>query len=445
MSNAASGASTPRTGSTPPPTDGPNPLALGSRFVAQYYNTLSNQPDQLIRFYQPASYLSQGMGSQATIPVQCNKESVNELKERFYIAKEGVESGKALPDGPIRIELEQGAIDAQTAMNGGILLVVTGSIVYPDIAGGAEKASLRRRKAFVHTFILGSIAGKRNYYVQNDVLRFLHGESLETEVVASKTTQTEPITAVDAPVETINHTQPTTKDEVLDEAPGGGVEESKDTTMNEAAQDTFSEPGLEGQNGDHGPPGSWASMVARSGGSVATSTASAPSTPVRAAAQPAKKAPKAAPKQANNNTSSGSNANSQPKPNRTNRREPDCTLVIKNIAEGASSQDLLSLFEPFVGTAKVVGTTVSVQKGIAFIDYDSPEPVLAAVKQHEAVAFSLNDRVLDVYQKTLENRSRRGNGERGFRGGPNGSRGGGRGRIRGGGRGGRGRGEHGGR
>ena len=125
-----SGTSTPLGNRSPPPdgaggqpaNTGPTPLMIGKRFVKQYYQTLMTTPDQIFRFYQPTSVLSDGEGSSPTDPVTFESTyagSAETLKDRFFVK-----------DFQIRFEFEHGAIDAQQSVNGGLLLVVTGHVVY---------------------------------------------------------------------------------------------------------------------------------------------------------------------------------------------------------------------------------------------------------------------------------------------------------------------------
>lgn len=441
----------------------PSPLTVGTSFVKQYYKILTTSPDKLTHFYQPTSSLSHGVGSNPSKPI-LREEETSLMRDRFY--QTGDDSIDI--DCPIRFEFENGAIDAQVSVNGGILLVVTGQIVY--VVGEDQELP----KSFVHTFFLGSMTtsgGKRNYYVHNDVLRFLHQEKVVAKetVTAPKnadtaTTKT-PIVeenfetsiadekkdpsdnGVVAPPPVVEKQKKKQKQPAKQKAPGHGTEETKESA--EAKTTDASKPVV---------PGSWASMVARTGGSTGGSVVSStPSTPARSnKATNATKTPPPATKDSNNSkatTTSTANATKEKTENsntsgvsnrptvRPNKRDPDCTLVIKNIVDGTTQADVLGLFAPFAATnnAKVVSTTVSAHKAIAFVDYDSPAPVLAIVEQHKLTAFTLKDQTLDVYQKTLEQQKRGGGGRggsyRGGGGGRNFRRGGG-GRARGGGGGG---------
>jgi len=221
-----SGSSTPRGGMTPPPPPsssssagggsggggGPSPLAVGTRFVKQYYKVLSTTPGQVHRFYQPnLSVLSHGIGSEPGTPPR--------LFEHRAAATAADAGGGDDPRGddvavlrfyrhpdvasdvgcPIRFEFEHGAIDAQVSVNGGVLLAVTGHVLYLTGGGGNnnhvnadddeedEEDSAFVRKAFVHTFFLGNMTKgtKRSYYVHNDILRFLDDERGEDRTVVT--------------------------------------------------------------------------------------------------------------------------------------------------------------------------------------------------------------------------------------------------------------------
>jgi hypothetical protein len=175
MSTNGSDSSTPR-GTPPPDTSGPSPLTVGTHFVKQYYHVLSTSPDKLHRFYQPSSILSTATGSK---PTQSTPFEASLAQPTRWTSVAG----------PMRFAFEHGAIDAQAAASGGLLLTVTGHM---------------QQKHFVHTFFLSKKDAR--YYVQNDILRFLTTtaavEKAEEEVATSETEETS--------------------------APGGGVEETKE-------------------------------------------------------------------------------------------------------------------------------------------------------------------------------------------------------------------------
>jgi hypothetical protein len=564
---SSSGASTPRGAMTPPPggDGGPSPLTVGTRFVKQYYKVLSTTPDQIHRFYQPTSFLSHGQGSQPTQPMLFERMQQQQMEEDAVAAAATAAAAtsntsnnsnsnnstgshellkqrfvlKGYEDCAIRFEFEHGAIDAQVSVNGGVLLVVTGHVAYlrsvvEEQVGREQVAEQeQRRKAFVHTFFLGSISTgtKRSYYVHNDILRFLDDDqdhalakvatavAVATPVPANvpatvpETTTTTTTAGPVAPVKVVPDVRASTtnggaskgpvkakvasgggveetkepevgggggaepakaKDvailatpvkSVADSGPGGGVEESKDDMLIDPPRKHSTSAGavtgtLEGAERLMSKPkpsaGSWASLVASSGPSAASTPT--PGTPARPSATAKQKpSPVAA---AANNTSTAASTSSAPvtpkrptpvqkatttttaetKPesgNRANRsnsnkRDPDCTLVIKNIDSATTEPDVIALFEIFsIQTeSKIVGITVSANRGIAFVDYDAAAPVLKAVEQHNKEPMQIRGRVLEIYQKTLEQRARRGGGSGGGSGG-GGS--GGRGVYRGGG------------
>ena len=471
--------------STSPPPDasaaGPSPLLVGKRFVKQYYQVLSTTPDQIHRFYQADSYLSHGEGSNPTDP-----ERLEDYKMSDRWGDSKVKS----------IQLENGAIDAQPSVNGGILLVVTGHVVFT----GKEE-----QRAFTHTFFLATLGNSKRFYVHNDILRFLHEQQKSTVDVAVETVeiqeeQEEPKPApVEVDVEPEVAEQPMEPEEVVEDlAPGGGVEESKEepadeedevaageekvaveeevaiadaveeemtptieetkeepdvaTSESDLAKDKSAGKGKKTNRGGRGRsppaqlqqpqqpaqqqpaskpvPGSWASLVALGGGPTAVSTPVAAS-PAKPPA-PAKVEPKIVVEsepstgQAPDKELKSDGGKTMARGDRDRdrdrgdrpKRDPDCTLVIKNLADGTKESDLRALFEPFATQTKgkIVGTTVSSHKGLAFVDFDSVAPVLAAVEKHSKEAIQLSGRVLEVDQKTAEQRARR-NMRGGYRGG----------------------------
>jgi len=103
------------------------------------------------------------------------------------------------------------------------------------------------------------------------------------------------------------------------------------------------------------------------------------------------------------------NNNNKTKDKERTKRDPDNTLVIKNLSENIKEQDILNMFQPFatLTKAKIVGTNLNYHRMLAFVDYDSVAPVMAALKKHKETPFEWNGKVLEVDQKTLEQRARR--------------------------------------
>eukprot|EP00980_Cylindrotheca_fusiformis_P023450 scaffold10490_cov129-Cylindrotheca_fusiformis.AAC.6 len=426
---------------SPPPTGdgsvaGPTPQKIGIRFVKAYYQTLSTTPDQIFKFYKPSSILSHGEGS---TPTSATSFESYQLGERWGDAQ--------------RFDFDNGAIDAQPSANGSILLVVTGHVV-------VKVDEEETRKGFVHTFLLALVSlpnKQKTYYVHNDVLRFLKVDTSVTETVTTTTLEVETKT-----VETPATVDAAPKEEVIQqESPSGGVEETKEEITEEVLEVEESKPvpaidekvelvpleapepvveqkkkgESEGGKGKRQrgrgkspaqpnsqkqqpaakpTPGSWASLVASGSG-----TTPAP-TPTKAAPPEKNGAPTPAPAKVSSNAqqkkeqkNENSNAKETGKGGKDKpKRDPDNTLVIKNLPDGTNESDLLAIFETFATqtNAKIVSSTISSHRGLAFVDYDSVAPVLAAVEQHGKEPLQLNGRVLEVDQKTAEQKARKARG-----------------------------------
>jgi hypothetical protein len=154
------------------PSGTPSPLIIGKSFIKQYYQVLSTNPEQITKFYKPDSVLSHSLQpSVPTIP----KTLASSADQFFQWAK----SSKDDDEPKLCFDFGSGAIDAQESINGGILLVVTGHIILPN----------QSAKTFVHTFFLNNGAApgkKRQFYVHNDILRFLEEGSHEETTTASE-------------------------------------------------------------------------------------------------------------------------------------------------------------------------------------------------------------------------------------------------------------------
>ncbi|KAI2494601.1 ras GTPase-activating protein-binding protein [Fragilaria crotonensis] len=435
-----------------PPVISATPLTIGRSFVKQYYHVLTTTPDMIYKFYRPSSVLSHGEGSNPTVPATLeslgpNPATNQDLKERFFSWAES--SGDT-----VRFELENGAIDAQESVNGGVLLLVTGHMYVGEA-----------RKPFCHTFFLNSVSvdnsNKRQYYVHNDVLRFLQEDTplKETEtVVTDPVLEDEKVAVPAADEEPVIEEEPVKEEEsevveqeasdavepepelvpepvvepILPEEYMEGVEETKDDAVDDIDGVTVAPPvpaadepvaveksvvQAEPVAKPKPPPGSWASLVASGRGNGATEHVKA--APVKkhvpavvkkekvtpAEEHPAKKELKEA-KKGSEHTAAKPADTSKPR----GRRDPDCTLVIKNVQDGVKEADVRLVFEPFAVQTKsnIVGITVS-QRGLAFVDYDSAAPVLAALEKRDT--FSLNGKPVSIDQKTNDSKNKgRGGG-----------------------------------
>ena len=422
-------------------------LKVAIMFVKQYYKCLSSHPDMLKNFYSPPahhdSYLSHGEGSEPTEPSPL--ASANHGHDRW-----GCEDNEKM-----LFEFEDGAIDAQPSQNEGILMVVTASVIFTSKAGD------ERRKTFVQTFFLAKIG--RNFAVTNDILRFLTLVAKEPETIESAAVEepaaveeaaTEEAVAETTDVEVVDEKKSETVEEVTTEdessAPGGGVEETKEEAPEEEEAAAATETKKRSSSKDKGKknkskqqqpapapvskpaPGSWASLVVSGG--------SAPNTPSRAApekkapnntAKPASKQPPLPPSEdkasatetddaqkkdketqngkAKNNDKQNNDKQNNKKDKERTKRDPDNTLVIKNLSENIKEQDILNMFQPFatMTKTKIVGTNLNHHRLLAFVDYDSVAPVMAALKKHKETPFEWNGKVLEVDQKTQEQKARR--------------------------------------
>merc|ERR1719491_2765532 len=98
------------------------------------------------------------------------------------------------------------------------------------------------------------------------------------------------------------------------------------------------------------------------------------------------------------------------------RRNPDHTLVIKNLMDSTTITEhhLMEMFQPYLDHSsslppeevQIMGITINNRRGLAFVDFDGSDPVHAAVKQHAHSPFTWNGQVLVVEQKSAEQRDR---------------------------------------
>jgi len=164
--SAAAAVPTPVTVPTPP-----SPLLIGKAFIKQYYQVLSTNPTQITKFYKPNSLISHSL-----LPsVPATTTTLLQQTDLFSWCKPKNKKDK------ICFDFGKGAIDAQETINGGILLVVTGHVRLDDGNGNGNtgkdaQGEDEKRFSFVHTFFLNNgapVGKKRQFYVHNDVLRFL--------------------------------------------------------------------------------------------------------------------------------------------------------------------------------------------------------------------------------------------------------------------------------
>uniref|UniRef100_A0A7S0UER9 RRM domain-containing protein n=1 Tax=Pseudo-nitzschia delicatissima TaxID=44447 RepID=A0A7S0UER9_9STRA len=347
-------------------------------------------------------------------------------------------------------------------------MVVTASVIF----NGSGSVKTERRKTFVQTFFLAKngrnfavtndilrfltlVAEPETPEELEEAVYVDANTGTDDELEVTEKTETAESTALVADEKKTDPMEDKTAAVIEDEssAPGGGVEETKeeapeeDSTGSDSKKISSSKENKGKKNkgakqqqqpppASKPAPGSWASLVVSGG--------SAPNTPSRA---PEKKAPNnnikpstkqpplppsddakdngetekksekdksmtpsngkanAKSEKANNNN----NNNTKSKDKERTKRDPDNTLVIKNLSENIKEQDILGMFQPFATAtkAKIVGTNLNHHRLLAFVDYDSVAPVMAALKKHKETPFEWNGKVLEVDQKTLEQRARR--------------------------------------
>ncbi|OMO64999.1 hypothetical protein CCACVL1_21587 [Corchorus capsularis] len=121
----------------------PGPVQVGSYFVGQYYQVLQQQPDLVHQFYSDASTMIRVDGessesASATLQIHTMVMSLN------FTA----------------IEIK--TINSLDSWNGGVLVMVSGSVKIKDIMG---------RRNFVQTFFLAP--QEKGYFVLNDIFQFI--------------------------------------------------------------------------------------------------------------------------------------------------------------------------------------------------------------------------------------------------------------------------------
>ncbi|KAK6286514.1 hypothetical protein POUND7_012693 [Theobroma cacao] len=121
----------------------PGPVQVGSYFVGQYYHVLQQQPDLVHQFYSDASTMIRVDGdssesASATLQIHSMVMSLN------FTA----------------IEIK--TINSLDSWNGGVLVMVSGSVKIKDFNG---------RRKFVQTFLLAP--QEKGYFVLNDIFQFI--------------------------------------------------------------------------------------------------------------------------------------------------------------------------------------------------------------------------------------------------------------------------------
>jgi hypothetical protein len=372
-------------------------------------------PEDIVKFYAETAVFSHGEGSQPTTPTTIGPEKAILLKDRLFSSRS------------LTVDLAEGAIDAQMSCGGGVLVVVTGHMIEEH----------KGRRPFCHTFFLNVVpdSKKNQYFVYNDLFRFLSEEDTKQEVqVEEPKAEEEPVpveepAVVDEPavvveeaaevLEPVLEEEPVVVEEpiVVEEEPPmyepalepePAVEETKEEIVEEVKRrrksksrsgrkKSLSPTASESPKPAHG---SWASLVANTNSAPVPVPVPVPESPARRAVVEKKEAP----------------VKEDVKPEqgkRVQKRDPENTVVIKNIPEGTKEAQVRELFQPFAKetNSKLVGVNVSAKSNLAFVDFDSSAPVLLALQEKHRL--QLNGRTLDVEQKVVDRAKKASGRQRG--------------------------------
>ncbi|XP_039032549.1 nuclear transport factor 2-like [Hibiscus syriacus] len=121
----------------------PGPVQVGSYFVGQYYQVLRQQPDIVHQFYSDASSMIRVDGD--------SSKSASSMLQIHSLAM-------SLNFTAIEIK----TINSLDSWNGGVLVMVSGSVKIKDFNG---------RRKFVQTFFLAP--QDKGYFVLNDIFQFI--------------------------------------------------------------------------------------------------------------------------------------------------------------------------------------------------------------------------------------------------------------------------------
>ncbi|XP_039048338.1 nuclear transport factor 2-like [Hibiscus syriacus] len=124
----------------------PGPVQVGSYFVGQYYLVLQQQPDLVHQFYSENSTVVRVDGD--------SSESASSMLQIHTLVT-------SLTFTAIEIK----TINSLDSWNGGVLVMVSGSVKIKDFSG---------RRKFVQTFFLAP--QEKGYFVLSDILQFIDDE-----------------------------------------------------------------------------------------------------------------------------------------------------------------------------------------------------------------------------------------------------------------------------
>ncbi|KAF9180135.1 hypothetical protein BGZ51_006421 [Haplosporangium sp. Z 767] len=378
---------------------------VGRAFVHEYYTFLHKDPSRLHLFYNKISTLSHGTQGEEAI--------------RDKILSLGFEGCKVLISN----------LDCQSSINGGIVIQVLGEM--------SNRSDPSQR--FVQTFFLAE--QHMGYYVHNDIFRYLKEDTQEeyveeaeddreVEDIASQSTEPyaaavviEESETAAAPVDTVAE-DVTPKLEVKDEmpAPAPAVVEEKNMVPEEKAEkkgdkksdkedskDAQTEIKKEAEVAKKQEPTEPTVMESVTPSAPVIEPKSAPTAapePAPAPAQPPKaktwanlaasnsnqwgshvaatkaatvNVAQASPKPQPQSQTSQAHGQNKPQGVRPNGREEYHSIYIKNVTERMT---LVQLREAFTKFGKVNHLEFTQKRNCAFLDFATPDAVIAALKQH---------------------------------------------------------------
>ena len=135
---------------------------VGQSFVSQYYQMLGKQTSELHKFYSEESRFNY------SVVVASEEAKAGMVKGAEAIRDQHV----SLNFENVKVNLEEGTFDFQSSQEGGVIILVTGSLQLKDAA---------KEQKFVQTFFLQKTA-RGAFFVLNNLLRILPGNPAPAKV-----------------------------------------------------------------------------------------------------------------------------------------------------------------------------------------------------------------------------------------------------------------------
>ncbi|KMS97102.1 hypothetical protein BVRB_7g178840 [Beta vulgaris subsp. vulgaris] len=129
----------------------PSPEIVGNAFARQYYSILHTSPALVYRFYQDVSQLGR-VGDGGAMGSTTSMDAIDQKIQSY---------------GSLKADIK--FVDAQESYNGGVIVLVTGSMINADDS----------RRAFTQTFFLAP--QDKGFFVLNDIFRYVEDDCLPNE------------------------------------------------------------------------------------------------------------------------------------------------------------------------------------------------------------------------------------------------------------------------